>query len=104
MKLYYCLALFLLPLFSAAQGLHIQAGARLIVTGTPTLVFNNAGLINDGSFTAGSSTILLTGDTVSTVATLGGDQPINFYNLVINKSAHDVQLNTNAAVSASIIM
>jgi hypothetical protein len=93
-----------LPLFSYAQGLHILAGAQWVVNGGPTLVLNNAGLSNDGSFTAGSGTVLFTGDSVTGRTFVGGDQPVNFYNLVINKSSNDVQLNNHAAVSDSIIM
>jgi hypothetical protein len=93
-----------LPLFSYAQGLHIQAGAQWVVNGGPTLVLNNAGITNNGAFTGGSGTVLFTGGAVTGQSFVRGDQPVNFYNLVINKSSNDVQLNNNAAVSDSIVM
>jgi len=93
-----------LPLFSYAQGLRIQAGARWVVNGGPTLVLNNAGITNNGAFTGGSGTVLFTGDAATDQSFVRGDQPVNFGNLVINKSSNDVQLNNNATVSDSIIM
>jgi hypothetical protein len=68
------------------------------------LVLNNAGITNNGAFTGGAGTVLFTGDAITGRSFVRGDQPVNFYNLVIDKSSNDVQLNNNAAVSDSIIM
>lgn len=93
-----------LPFGIQAQGLHIRPGAGLVISGAPNLVFNNAGLINDGRFLAGSSTVIFTGDTAASKTFIGGDNPIAFYNVSVSRPFHDLQLNNDAAVTGSITL
>ncbi len=94
-------ALLFLPFGSFGQGLHIANGAQWIVNGSPSLVLNNVSLINNGNFETGNGTVLFTGDAP---ALIGGDRPIQFYNLVIGKSFNDLQLNNDAAITGNIVM
>ena len=102
------LILALLPAFFPfclhAQGLHLTQGIQWTVTGTPSLVLNNTGLINEGNFNPGLGTVLFTGEAATSLSFIGGDHPVAFYNITIDKSLNDVQLNTNIAVSGKITM
>ena len=91
-----------LPFGAAAQGLHIGPGAGLVISGAPSLVFNNTGLINNGGFLAGSSTVIFTGDTAAGNSFIGGDHPVSFYNVSVSRPSRDLQLNNDAAVTGSI--
>ena len=94
-----------LPFCLPAQGLHIMPGLQLVVNGSPSLVFNNASLVNDGSFAAGSGTVLFTGDAgISAGAFIGGSNPVCFYNLTVGKSSNDITLNNNTVVTGRIRM
>jgi hypothetical protein len=61
-------------------------------------------LTNNGNFSAGSSTVLFTGNMITSGSFIGGDRPVSFYNLTIGKSSNDVQLNNNAVVLGTITM
>ncbi|HSC38351.1 MAG TPA: hypothetical protein VLD19_10780 [Chitinophagaceae bacterium] len=91
----------LLPFRPQAQQLLIGPGAQLVVTGAPSLVLNNTSLVNNGRFTADSSTVLFAG---ARHASIGGYNPLSFYNLVIDIPRGEVQLNNNAAATGSITM
>ncbi|HTI11649.1 MAG TPA: T9SS type A sorting domain-containing protein [Puia sp.] len=97
-------ALILLPLGTFGQGLHITPGADWIVNGSPKLVLNNAGLVNNGNFEAGTGAVVFTGDAATFSSTIGGDRPIRFYDLVVGKSFNDLQLNNDAVITGSIIL
>ncbi|HEY4289597.1 MAG TPA: T9SS type A sorting domain-containing protein [Puia sp.] len=98
----------ILPAFSLsglrAQGLHLTPGSNWVVSGSPCLVLNNAGLTNNGNFFADSSTVLFTGDRMTSGSFIGGDRAVSFFNLIISKSSYDVQLNNDAVVTGMIIM
>jgi hypothetical protein len=87
-----------------AQGLHLTSGINWVVSGAPCLVLDNAGLTNNGNFSAGSSTVLFTGNTITSGSFIGGNRPVSFYNLTIGKSYNDVQLNNNTVVTGTITM
>ncbi|HZE84395.1 MAG TPA: T9SS type A sorting domain-containing protein [Puia sp.] len=93
-----------LPLGLSAQGLHITPGLHLVVSGAPSLVFNNASLINNGNFSADSSSVLFTGDGATAGSFIGGGNPIAFYNLAINRSFSDLQLNNNVTVGGRVTL
>jgi len=101
-------ALTMLPAFFQfgleAQGLHLVSGINWVASGSPCLVLNNAGLINNGNFSADSSTVLFTGNMVTPGSYIGGNRPVSFYNLTISKSANDVQLNNDVVVTGMITM
>ena len=97
-------ALILLPFGSFGQGLHIAPGAQWIVNGSPSLVLNNATLTNNGTFEAGNGTVVFTGDAATFSSTIGGNHPIQFYNLAISKSFNGLQLNNDAAITGNIFL
>jgi hypothetical protein len=93
-----------LPFYLAAQALQITAGTHLVMSGAPVLVLNNASLVNGGSFVPGNGTVLFTGDAPTTSSFIGGPNPILFYDLTIAKSANDLLLDKDAAVSGRITL
>ena len=108
MKLYNCsrsvfkALMVLLPLYAHTQGIRIDAGAHVVVTGEPVLVLNNAGILNNGNFAAGNSKVVFAGNTAASV--VAGNKPVSFYNIVIGKSSGDVRLDNNISVRGIIDM
>jgi hypothetical protein len=82
----------------------VLPGARIVTTDTISLVLNNAGLTNDGDYIAGKGRVIFTGDMATAGSFIGGQHPIAFYDVVIDKTAHDVQLNGNAAIGGSVVL
>ena len=94
-----------LPMCPAAQGIHITPGAHLVVNGVPSLVFNNASIVNDGEFSAGNGSLLFTGDSASMARPfIGGGASVAFYNLVVDRGAGDLLMNNNIAVAGKVIL
>jgi len=88
-----------------AQSLHIGAGARLVMSGSPSIVLNNMGLIAEGPISPGNSTVIFTGNADTTVAIIaGGSANPGFYNLTIAKPAGDVRAVSGMAVSGTLNM
>ncbi len=80
--------------------LHITTGAALTLTGNAQLTLSNIDFVNNGIFNAGSGTVTFTGDANATVS---GNQPIQFYNLEVNKSGNSsVMLQSNIGISQQI--
>ncbi len=75
-------------LFVSCNLLHAQLtitpGAELYMSGTAQLTLSNIDLVNNGSFVAGNGTVSFTGNTSSSIS---GSQPVQFYELAINKTA-----------------
>jgi hypothetical protein len=92
----------MLPLATAAQSLHVTAGAKLTFTGPVNLVLNNTSFVNDGSFNAGSSRVLMAGN--AGVQRIAGNGAFNFADLTINKTGGIVQLNRNIGVTGLLTM
>lgn len=92
----------MLPLATAAQSLHVTAGAKMTFTGPVSLVLNNTSFVNDGSFNAGNSTVVITG--TAGVQRIAGNGVSNFTNVIINKTAGIVQLNRNIGVTGQLTM
>jgi hypothetical protein len=93
----------LLPLHMQGQLVRSSAGMNLVATGDLKLVFNDAGLMNNGRFIAGNSTVLFTGSTSSTPISIGGGSPISFHHVVISRSS-DVKLDNHVTVTGNITM
>ena len=86
MKLIYSIYLIIIPLLSIAQGgLIIELGAELVLTNSPQIVIEDGYFKNDGSFSAGNSTVHITGTAATTNSTIGGVSLTAFNNLKINK-------------------
>jgi hypothetical protein len=92
------------PVVGQTQGIHLTSGIQWVTQGTPSIVLNNASLINNGNFIADSSSVIFTGDMATTGAFIGGANPVSFYNLRIGNSAKDLQLNNNAFVTGRITL
>jgi hypothetical protein len=63
--------------------LTITPGAQLHISGNPVLTLQNTDLVNNGTFTAGNSKVLFSGNATSFIS---GSQPVQFYDLEINKT------------------
>src|SRR5262245_50998642 len=87
------MSLFLLSPAIHAQVLQISSGTSFVVNGQPSLVLNNMGLQNNGSFIAGQGIVLFTGGLTS--SEISGSSAIKFYDLTINKPTSTVQLNAS---------
>lgn len=96
-----------------AQGLQLAPGVNWVENGPCQLILYNASLINNGNYIADSGTVVFTGDgrTPAFVgdvrapgAFIGGANSISFYNLTIDRSANDLQLNNNAAVTGRVTL
>jgi len=100
------LKIFLLamPVPLIAQGIQVTPGSHLIVNGAPSLVFNNASLVNNGDFSAGNGSLFFTGDSALARPFIGGTVPPAFYNLIIDRNADDLWLNSKIAVTGKIVL
>lgn len=93
----------LFPLTSYGQGgIVIESGGKLVLNSTVNLVLNNSGITNDGTFTAGSSTVSFTGNTATANSFIAGTTATNFYNLTLNKSSNGLILNRNIGISNNL--
>lgn len=94
--------LVLMPLFCSAQGLTNTSGTHIVVNGAVSIVINNGGLSNAGSFTKSTGTVVFTGSNATSGSFIGGSSTTDFYNLTLNKSANGLQLNNHISVSNQI--
>ncbi|MDZ4794147.1 MAG: T9SS type A sorting domain-containing protein [Bacteroidota bacterium] len=84
MKVKLLIFVFLLFNNSISAQLIITPGAELYMSGTAQLTLSNIDLVNNGSFVAGNGTVSFTGNSSSSIS---GSQPVQFYELAINKTA-----------------
>ncbi|WP_166437202.1 T9SS type A sorting domain-containing protein [Niastella caeni] len=98
---YKCLVI-VLPIGVCAQGIHITPGANVVLNGNVKLVLNNAGLITNGNFEPGLSTILLTGAGTDQ-SWLGGSAAASFFKIIINRQA-DVMLRGSININDTLSM
>lgn len=105
MNKWYALLIILLawnPLFS--QGAFTINGGQVTVVGSGTIVLNNAQWVNNGTFDAGTGTVILKGDAVDNASAIGGTSITTFYNLDLNKSSNGAQLQQAAQVDNELRM
>jgi hypothetical protein len=91
-----------LPVGVCAQGIHITPGAYMVMNGNVKLVLNNAGLITNGNFETGQSTIIING-AGTTQPWLGGSAAASFRHVIINRQA-DVMLKGNITIEDTLAM
>ena len=110
MKLYHSIcrnipvwSLALWPFGARAQGLHAGPGIHLVVSGAPTIVLEDAALVNDGELAAGNSLFVFTGSTSTKNMSIGGSRPLAFYGLTLNKP-NNLLLDNNISVAGSLTM
>ncbi len=98
------IALFAWVILSAfktnAQEIKIYTGCNMLLQGNIFVVINNTAFKNDGIFTAGSSTVVFTGNTDTSISYVNGCgcSPIAFNNLSVSKSAYGVALKSAVSV------
>jgi hypothetical protein len=92
------------PVWLTAQGIRLTPGSFMIMDGSVKLVLNNAGLITDGGFKQGNSTIIFTGNGPAAKARLGGNQTTAFRHVTINRSLNDVLLNGDIVIQGTLTM
>lgn len=99
------IGLLLICLVALPPGLLAQvqstAGLKLVASGPLKLVFDDAGLINNGQFIPGNSTVIFRG---SAPTLIGGSNKINFHHLVIDKTGEDVSLYNDLEVSGKLTL
>src|SRR4030095_13652263 len=99
MKIKFFVLLSLLSSFYAAAQLTITPGAQLAATGNIQVTLQNIDFVNDGNFAAGNSTIIFSGNAASNIK---GSQPIQFFELAINKSNTSVVLQRLIGVTQRV--
>lgn len=85
-----------------AQGLYVEPGASLIVTGPPSIIINDGGFYQEGTFTPALSTVKFTGS--QAISPISGSGGVTFNHLEINKSAGVIQLDNTALVPGNLTM
>ncbi|MGB8192016.1 MAG: hypothetical protein WCF67_08860 [Chitinophagaceae bacterium] len=98
------LAPLLLPFLLHAQGLRINRGASVVVAGEVKLVLQDAGIINQGSFSPGNSTVIFAGDAARTYASVGGSSSLSFHNVIIDLPAGKLQLENDVTISGVLAL
>lgn len=78
----------------------ITPGAEVTISGNLPIYLNNMGFVNNGTFAAGSGSIVFTGNSLSTIS---GSNSIKFFNLTVNNSG-GVQLGRNIGVDNQLDM
>lgn len=75
----------LLPLALQAQyGIEITSAGSITAIGASSIIINDGGFINNGSYTKGSETVSFLGNTAKTIS---GSSNTGLYNLTINNTA-----------------
>lgn len=90
--------LLLLNANAVSAQLVITPGAQFNIQGNTQLTLENTSLVNNGSFVAGTGIVSFTGNSTSSIS---GNQPIQFYNLVINKTA-GASVSLQRAISTTL--
>jgi hypothetical protein len=86
----------------AAQGIHVTSGGRFIMSGPVKMVLRDAGLKNEGFFTAGNGTLLFTG---SHDATISGNTTFGLNHVTISKIPGSVvSMRQDATVNGVLTM
>lgn len=97
MKTYLSLISAMLFGYIVSGQLTINPGGELHLSGNAQLTLNNTDLVNNGIFSTGNSTVLFNGGVSSFIS---GTQPVQFYYIVINKTAPgSVRLNRNIGIA-----
>ena len=98
------LLLAVLPVGLSAQGVRLTSGSYMIMDGPVNLVLDNAGLITDGGFKQGTSTIIYTGNATTSQPLLGGSNTTAFKHVTINRPSNDVLLNGDIVIEGTLTM
>ena len=94
------LFLFLLSSCTISAQLIITPGAQFSTVGNSQLTLQNINLVNNGSFIPGNSMISFTGNATSSIS---GSQPMQFFELEINKTNNSVILQHPIVVKERLL-
>lgn len=98
-------SLFLLAFTPAlAQDIKIGERTHWVMRGAVHVVVNNAGIKNDGTVTAGNSTVHFRGTADTTVARIYGSQVTSLNNLTVQKSQAGVALQHDVWLSNTLTL
>ncbi|HYF30777.1 MAG TPA: T9SS type A sorting domain-containing protein [Chitinophagaceae bacterium] len=91
---------------AAAAQLKIESGAQFVLSGNAQLTLHNTGFVNNGAFGPGTGLVRFTGNTV---ASISGSNPVQFFELEINKNANtelhsSVMLSRNIQVAQRVLL
>lgn len=86
----------------AAQTLYNTAGTSFVVEGNTQLVIHNTGMRNEGFFTPGQSTLVVTGNAPTVNTFISGNNVVQLYNLTLNKNVNGIILTTGVQVSGTV--
>ncbi len=86
------------------QGLNLQAGGHLVMSGNSALVISDGNFTNNGNFNSGTGTVYIKGSAPSANSKIDGSSTTGFLNLVIDKSSNGVQLGRNLTSFGNIQM
>jgi hypothetical protein len=88
-------------LFNAANAQQITINPRssLILNGSVSLIINNAAFQNNGTFSAGGSTVNFSGQNDTLVSYVSGNNASTFNNLSVSKSAYGITLKSKVIVT-----
>ncbi|MEM7373977.1 MAG: T9SS type A sorting domain-containing protein [Bacteroidota bacterium] len=100
--IFFCLFL-ILATYCFPQELRIESGTQFVFSGAPHLVLENSQLTQNGTFIPDQSTLTLTGDATPPSSSLGGSGSLPLYRLVINKSNHHAQLDTDVQLAEQLL-
>ncbi len=94
------LAMGLMVHSAIAQGsLKVGSGTHMVVNGEPNIVVQEMSWVNDGTFTADSSTVRFTGTGVDSIA---GASISSFYAVVIDKTTDSLLMKQDMAVEDTL--
>lgn len=95
--------LFVIHTFSTAQSLlFIGSGGSVYTTGTSSMTFENAKLVNNGIFSSINGTVFINGNAPTNNTTFEGTGTTTFNNLTINKISNGLLLNQNIIVTGNL--
>ncbi len=83
---------------NAFSQLHIGNGAQLTVLGNTTITLSDVGIVNNGSFNAGSGTVRFAG---MAHADIEGSVPVRFHNLRLAKSVAGATISLHQDIEVS---
>ena len=92
------------PAAVSAQEVRISQGANIVANGDVKIILSETNMVNNGSFVAGSSSVLFTGTASRQRTFIGGNSRTQFYNLSVNRPFDLVQLDNDISVSGTLTM
>ena len=76
------------------------ADGNVKILDTTKVVLQNTQWVNNGTFSAGSGTVIITGNGTDAQSAIGGDSITTFHNVIINKTSNGSQLQQDIQVDS----